>query len=329
MIVDDLIHKAEDDSRKTIVLAEGSDDRVLRAACICQQQHIAKIILLGHSDKIKHRANELNLDLGTIVIINPRENDYLPTFSDVLYGLRKHKGVTPHQAHELVRQSCYFAAMLVHQGIADGYVAGAIHATSDTLRPALQIIKTPSPQHIASSYFVMVTPQNDVYFFADCALVKNPTDNELALIAIDTADSAKSFGYNPKIAMLSFSTKGSAKDQLLDKVIKATSIVKQKRHDLVIDGEMQLDAAIIPEVAKKKCPISPIQGDANVLIFPDLNSGNIGYKLVQRFAHATAIGPIVQGLNKPVNDLSRGCNVEDIVDVVAITAITAHKKPFN
>ena len=325
MLVEDLKNQART-SKKTIVLPEGGDERVLRAACIIQKENIADIILLGPIEKIRSKAKSLDLDLSGVVLIDPKDNDYLPEFADTFYDLRKHKGVTPHQSHEFVRRSCYFAAMLVNQGIAHGYVAGAIHATPDTLLPALQIIKTPSKKHIASSYFVMVSPGGHVYFFADCAFVKNPTAEELSLIAIDTADSAKSFGYDPRIAMLSFSTKGSAKDPLIDKVVRATSLVKQKRHDLVIDGEMQLDAALCPEVAKKKCPISPIQGDANVLIFPDLDAGNIGYKLVQRFAHATAIGPIVQGLNKPVNDLSRGCSVEDIVDVVAITAITEGKK---
>lgn len=322
MLINDLKEKAKA-SKKTIVLPEGCDDRVLKAAIIAHSQGLAKIIILGDVDKIKWRAGELNLDLNGMTIINPKNSEYNKTFSDVLYGLRKHKGLTPLQASDLVKQPCYFATMMVHQGIADGYVSGAAHTTADTLRPALQIIKTPDKETIASSFFIMVTPENKIYFFADCGFVKNPTDKELASIAIATSDSAKSFGFTPKVAMLSFSTKGSAKDPLVDKVVSATSIVKQKRPDILIDGELQLDAAIVPDVAKKKCPVSPIQGEANVLIFPDLQSGNIGYKLVQRFAHAKAIGPIVQGLNKPVNDLSRGCSVEDIVDVIAITAVSS------
>lgn len=308
---------------KTIVLPEGCDDRVLEAAAIVQKEELANLIILGDPEKIKSHSLKLNLDLSKIKIVNPLNNPYKKEFASILFDLRKHKGLTLNQAEDLINQPCYLASMMVHQGVADGYVSGAVHTTADTLRPALQIIKTPNRETIASSFFVMVTPENSVYFFADCGFVKNPTDKELASIAIATADSAKSFGFNPKVAMLSFSTKGSAEDPLIDKVVSATSIVKQRRPDIIIDGELQLDAAIVPDVAKKKCPLSPVQGDANVLVFPDLQSGNIGYKLVQRFAHARAIGPVVQGLNKPVNDLSRGCSVEDIVDVVAITAISS------
>lgn len=318
-LIDDIKDKAKS-LKKTIVLPEGSDDRILMAASIVKKEGIADIIILGDMKSIHSRANELNLDFSDISIINPKNNHYSKTFADVLFGLRKNKGLTINQALDLVRQPSYFATMLVHQGIADGYVSGAIHTTADTLRPALQIIKTRNKETIASSFFMMVTSDNQIYFFADCGFVKNPTDKELASIAIATADSAKSFGIIPKVAMLSFSTKGSASDPLIDKVVSATSLVKQLRSDIVIDGELQLDAAIVPDVAKKKCPLSPIQGDANILIFPDLQSGNIGYKLVERFAHTKAIGPIVQGLNKPVNDLSRGCSVEDVVDVIAITA---------
>jgi phosphate acetyltransferase len=236
--------------------------------------------------------------------------------------MRKEKGLSLEDAKEMIKQVSYFGTMMVHLGDADGLVSGASHSTADTLRPALQIIKTQEGHSIASSYFIMVV-ENKVYFFSDCGFVVDPDANQLSEIAISTAQSAKQYGIEPKVAMLSFSTHGSGKGESVDKVIEATKLAREKMPDLEIDGDIQLDAAVVPEIGKKKCPNSSIKGNANVLIFPDLNSGNIGYKLVERMAHAMAIGPIVQGLNKPVNDLSRGCSVKDIVEVCAITVVEA------
>lgn len=305
---------------KRIVFPEGTDDRILKAADILLREGLCKVIILGDIDKIKWRAGELELDLSKAKIVNPKQDSKEEEYAHVYHQLRKHKGVTLDSARKLIEHPSLFGVMMVYMGAADGLVSGATHTTAETLRPALQVIRTKDHTPTASSFFFMI--QDDrVYFFADCAFVKNPTEKELASIAISTADSAKQFGFTPKVAMLSFSTHGSAQDPVIDKVRHATELVKQQRPDIIIDGELQLDAAIVSEVAAKKCPDSPLKGNANVLIFPDLDSGNIGYKLVQRFAHLRAVGPIVQGLKKPVNDLSRGCSVDDIVDVAVITSL--------
>jgi len=306
---------------RTIVLVEGNDERVLRAADFILKERIADLIILDMDDSVSLRAEKMGLDLFSARIINPLKSDFVEEFVSDLYLLRKDKGIDIGKARDLIKDPSYFGVMLVHKGIAHGLVSGATHTTADTLRPALQIIKTPD-HSIASSFFLMCA-ENKNYLFADCALNKNPDSIELADIAISTADSAKIFGIEPKVAMLSFSTKGSAEDEGLDKIRRAIKYVNDKRPLITIDGELQVDAAIVPEVAKTKCPNSSLRGDANVLIFPDLNSGNIGYKLVQRFSNTKAIGPIIQGLNKPVNDLSRGCNIEDIINVIIITAIEA------
>lgn len=327
-MVQDIIYQIKKEAKnylKRIVFPEGNDDRILQAVVQIKAEKLAIPILLGDYDKIKWRAGELHLNLEGIEIINPifdkRLDDYITEF----YQMRKEKGITKEKAVEEMNKLNYFGTMMVHKGDADGLVSGAIHSTADTIRPALQIIKVKKGHKLASSFFIMCL-ENKTYFFSDCGFVINPNSEELSEIAISTADSAKKFGFEPKIAMLSFSTHGSAKDPLVDKVIEATKIVKEKRPDLIIDGEIQLDAAIVLDVCQKKCPNSTLQGNANVLIFPDLNSGNIGYKLVERLAGAMALGPIVQGLNKPVNDLSRGCSVKDIIDVCAITAYEAQKK---
>lgn len=307
---------------KRIVFPEGTDDRILQAVAQIRDEKLAIPIVLGDVDKIKWRAGELHLNFEGIEIINPEHSEKLEEYANEFYNLRREKGMTIDEAKETMKKVSYFGTMMVHLKNADGLVSGASHSTADTIRPALQIIKTKPGHKLASSYFIMVC-EDKTFFFSDCGFVINPNAEELSEIALSTAESAKAYGIDPKVAMLSFSTHNSAKDPSVEKVIEATKIVRQKAPDLCVDGEIQLDAAIIPDIAKKKCPDSPLKGDANVLIFPDLNSGNIGYKLVERLGHAAAIGPIVQGLNSPVNDLSRGCSVKDIVEVCAITVLEA------
>jgi phosphate acetyltransferase len=314
-------HKAKSNPKR-IVYPEIEDDRILKAAEIVSKKKSAQIILLGNPETIKKREKELKLNLSKVLIVDFEKSEKLKDYSQKFYELRKHKGMTPEEAGEIMQNSRYFGTMMVYFGDADGMVSGASHSTADTLKPALQIIKTKDDTKYASSFFIMAK-EDSVFFFADCAFIQDPNVEELTSIAIQTAESAKKFGYEPRIAMLSFSTKGSADGPILEKVRKATNEIKRQRPELVIDGEMQLDAAIVPDVAKKKCPDSPIQGNANVLIFPDLNAGNIGYKLVERFGHTHAIGPVVQGLKRPVNDLSRGCSVEDVVLTTEVTVMQA------
>ncbi|MDD4530493.1 MAG: phosphate acetyltransferase, partial [Candidatus Gracilibacteria bacterium] len=270
-----------------------------------------------------------SLDFSGIKIENPLNSDRYEFYANEFFELRKEKGITKEQTLEIIKDPLYFGVMMVKKGDADGMVAGAIHATSDTLRPALQIIKTALDAKIVSSFFVMVVPEcnygsDGVFVYTDCGLIENPEAEQLSEIAISGAKSFQSLvGETPKVAMLSYSTYGSAKSELTEKVIKATELTKSKAPNLLIDGELQFDAAIIESVAKSKAPTSPIKGQANVLVFPDLNAGNIAYKLTQRLAKAEAYGPITQGLAKPVNDLSRGCSVDDIVGVVAITCVQA------
>ncbi|MFH1506265.1 MAG: phosphate acetyltransferase [archaeon] len=321
MIIDEFINKAKK-LKKKIVFPEATDTRILEAALRLDKEGIVHPILIGDRVEIDKIAAKVGLNVYHIQVLDPKHDVHTEKFAKKFYTIRKKKGMTLVDAKKHMLEPIYFGTMLVNEGLADGLVSGATHPTTHTLIPALQIIKTRPDLKIASSFFFMVHPHRTL-MFADCGFVVNPSAEELAEIAIETAESAKFFGMTPKVAMLSFSTKGSAKHPDVDKVVKATKIAKKKRPDLIIDGEMQADAALVPDVCKKKCPDCGLKGDANILIFPDLDAGNIAYKLVQRLAGDEAIGPIVQGLNKPVNDLSRGCTVEDIIGVAAITAIQA------
>ena len=317
---------------KKIVLPEASDVRILKAAEIALSEAYAEVVLVGNEDSIKAMAGENNIDVSKAIIVDPLKSDKAAEYAEKLYDLRKEKGMTLEQAQELVKDEVYFGMMMVKMNDADGLVSGAIHSTSDTLRPALQILKTAPGTKLVSAFFLMVVPnceygEDGVFVFGDCGLNENPNAEQLAEIA---ASSSKSFeqlvGKESKVAMLSYSTMGSAKSELTQKVIDATRLVKENYPEIKVDGEMQLDAAIVPSVGKSKAPNSEIAGAANTLIFPDLNAGNIGYKLTQRLAKAEAYGPICQGIAAPVNDLSRGCSTEDIVGVVAITAVQAQAK---
>ena len=314
---------------KTIILPEAEDKRVLEAASKVASEGFAKIVLLGDEKQIKEDSKKYNLNLDDVKIINPLTAEKRQEYIEKLYELRKNKGLTLEEAGELLKQPIYFGMMMLkdENSSADGLVSGAAHSTSDTLRPALQILKTAPNTKLVSAFFVMCVPdcnygENGTFIFGDSGLNQNPTADELSEIAISSSKSFEQLvGTEPKVAMLSYSTYGSAKSELTEKVIEATKLAKEKAPNLCIDGELQLDAAIVPEVAKSKAPGSNVAGNANVLIFPDLNAGNIGYKLTQRLAKAEAYGPLCQGIAKPVNDLSRGCSADDIVGVVAITAV--------
>lgn len=317
---------------KTIVLPEGNDIRTLKAAHTALKEEYANIILLGDAQKIQEMANANNLDITKAQIINPIESNQYETYVQKFYELRKSKGITLEKAKEIMKDETYFGMMMVKQGDGDGLVSGACHSTSDTLRPALQILKTAPGTKLVSAFFVMVVPdceygENGIFVFSDSGLNEYPDADALSEIAISSAKSFEQLvGTEAKVAMLSYSTYGSAHSPLTDKVVEATKILKEKAPDLICDGEMQLDAAIIPEIGASKAPGSPVAGKANTLIFPDLDAGNIGYKLVQRLAKAEAYGPLCQGIAKPVNDLSRGCSAEDIAGVIAITAVQAQEK---
>ena len=323
------IEKIKDQARKEkkkIVLPETMDERVLKAAKIITKENMAEIILLGNKEKVLTAHPELI----NVKIIDPLTSDLTEEFTQKLYELRKEKGMTLEEAKKLLTEDfMYFACMLVKENMADGIVSGACHSTANTLRPALQIIKTKKDAKLVSTFFLMEFPnceykEDGIYVFADCGLVQNPTREELASIAIDSAKSFENLTNEQAcVALLSYSTKGSAKHADVDKVAEASNIAEQSAPAMLIDGELQLDAAIVPEVAKLKAKESKVAGKANVLIFPNLDAGNIGYKLVQRFAHADAYGPVTQGMAAPVNDLSRGCSVTDIVGTVAITAVQA------
>ncbi len=323
------IWEAAKNDIKTIVLPEGEEDRTLVAAEKVRKEGLAKVILVGSEENIRKRATALDVNIDGIEIIDPEVSPSIDRYISEFYEIRKNKGMTMEKAAKIVRDPLYYGTMMVKLGDADGMVSGAIHTTGDLLRPGLQIIKTAKGASVVSSFFIMLIPnceygEDGLLVFSDCAVNPNPTAEQLASIAISTAETAKSLcKIEPKVAMLSFSTMGSADHELVEKVRKATDIAKELRPDLNIDGELQLDAAIVEKVAKQKAPTSKVAGHANVLIFPDLQSGNIGYKLVQRFAKAEAIGPICQGFAKPINDLSRGCSAEDIVSVVALTAVQA------
>lgn len=316
---------------KTIVLPEAEDIRILKATEVALKEKYANIILIGNKQKIQEQAEKNKINIEGAKIVEPQTSLNYEKYASLLYELRKQKGMTIEKAKELTLDPVYFGMLMVkdEETIADGLVSGAIHSTADTLRPALQILKTAPDTKLVSAFFIMVVPNceygaNGTFIFGDSGLNANPNPEELSEIAISSSKSFKQLvGEEPKVAMLSYSTYGSAKSELTEKVIEATSILKEKEPTLKADGELQLDAAIIPEVAKSKAPGSEIAGEANILIFPDLDSGNIGYKLVQRLAKAEAYGPLCQGIAKPVNDLSRGCSHKDIAGVIAITAVQA------
>ena len=319
---------------KTILLPEAEDIRTLEATKMVLEEKYAKVILIGNKEKVLNKAKENNIDISGAEIIEPETSEKYNEYVELLYDLRKHKGMTEEQAKELVKDPTHFGMLMLkdEKSTADGLVSGAVHSTSDTLRPALQILKTKPGTKLVSAFFVMVVPncdygENGTFIFADSGLNQNPNEDELSEIAISSSESFKQLvGREPKVAMLSYSTKGSAKSELTEKMINATKLVKEKAKSLIVDGELQLDAAIVPEIAKSKAPNSPVKGEANVLVFPNLDAGNIGYKLVQRLAKAEAYGPLCQGIAKPVNDLSRGCSSKDIAGVIAITAVQAQNE---
>lgn len=330
MEISQLIREKAKKNPKIIVLPEGEEPRMIKASETIINEGFASLILLGIEENIKSKARELGVELSNkMQIINPKDSEKLKEYAESYYQLRKNKGVSSDQAYQLLENPLYFGALMVYHDDADGLVAGSINATGDVFRPALQTIKTAPGINIVSSSFIMVIPdcpygEKGVMVFADCALNPEPNAEQLADVAIASAATGKALvGFEPRVAMLSFSTRGSGKHPLVDKVIEATKIVKEKKPELLIDGELQADAALIPSIGERKAPNSKIAGKANVLIFPDLHSGNIAYKLIERLAKAKAIGPISQGMRKPVNDLSRGCSVADIVNVVAITVLQA------
>lgn len=329
-LVDQIKAKARE-NLQTVVLPEGYDDRMVEASAKIVAAGLARVVLLGKVDALQAKAEELGVTLEGVTLIDPIDSDLLAGYADELVEIRKKKGLSREQALALLtgEDNLYFAAMMVRKGDAGGAVAGAYNTTGDVLRAAFQVIGTAAGMKTVSSVFLMVTKspefgENGVLCFADCAVNPNPDAQALAEIAVSTAASCKSFlGVDARVAMLSFSTKGSAQHEDCDKVLKALAIAKELAPELAIDGELQADAALIPKVGDKKAPGSTVAGKANTLIFPDLDAGNIGYKLVERLAGAEAVGPIIQGLSKPVNDLSRGCSVEDIINVAAITAVQA------
>ncbi|HIQ63975.1 MAG TPA: phosphate acetyltransferase [Candidatus Avichristensenella intestinipullorum] len=314
-------------ANRHIVLAEGTEERTVQAAARIVERGIARVTLVGPAEEVRAKAAQFGVSLEGVAIVDPATDPRTEGYALALYELRKAKGMTPEEARKLVTENTlYFGTMMLKMGDADGMVAGAINSTGNVLRPALQIIKTAPGISVVSSCFIMESPrteygQDGLFIFGDCAVIPNPTADELAAIAVASAQTGKALlDMDPKVAMLSFSTKGSAKHDLVTKVQQATEKVRALAPELSVDGELQADAALVESVGRLKSPGSTVAGHANVLIFPDLQAGNIGYKLVQRLGGAMAIGPIIQGLAKPVNDLSRGCSIEDIVDVTAVTA---------
>ncbi|PKQ62076.1 phosphate acetyltransferase [Labilibaculum filiforme] len=326
----DLLQKIKENARlsaKTIVLPEGTEERTLQATDIILSEKIAKIILIGDPEKIASEAARLHLkNIGEAIIVDPKSHDKMEAYAEILVELRKKKGMTMEQAMVLVQDPLYLATLMIKAGDADGEVAGALNATGDVLRPAFQIVKTMPGISVVSGAFIMLLKDKSfgddgMMVFADCAVHPNPTASELAEIAVATAKTTKAIAkMEPRVAMLSFSTMGSGKHEMVDKVVEATRIAKEMAPEFQIDGEMQADAAIVAAIGAQKAPGSAVAGRANVLVFPTLEVGNIAYKLVQRLAGAEAVGPILQGMAAPINDLSRGCSVSDIVNLVAITA---------
>ncbi len=326
----DFIRQVKENARKNkqrIILPESYDDRILKAADIIIDEDIAHITLIGKKTDIERDINKLALsNIHKARIIDPAENNKKDIYADLMVELRKSKGLTRDEAVKLLDNPLYLSTIMIKNGDADGEVAGAANATADVLKPALQFVKTKPGINVVSGAFIMILKDREfghegLLVFADCAVYPDPDARELAEIAVTTAGTAKAIAkIEPRVAMISFSTKGSAQHEMVDKVRSATEIARKMDSSLKIDGELQADAALIKEIGEKKAPGSIIAGNANVLIFPDLNSGNIAYKLVQRLAHAEAIGPILQGMLSPINDLSRGCSVDDIVNLVAITA---------
>ena len=329
--IDTIKERAKKDI-KTIVLPETEDIRTLQATEKVLKEGFANIVLIGNVEKTKELANKNQISIEGAKIIDPSKSEKYDEYVNKFFELRQKKGVSIEKAKETMLNNVYFGMMMVKCGDADGLVSGAAHSTADTLRPALQILKTAEGTKLVSAFFLMVVPnceygENGTFIFSDAGLNANPTSDELSEIAISSAKSFRQLvEEEPKVAMLSYSTYGSAKSDLIDKVVNATELVKEKEPSLQVDGELQLDAAIVKEIGEKKAPGSTVAGHANTLIFPDLNAGNIGYKLVQRLAKVEAYGPLCQGIAKPVNDLSRGCSSDDIVGVVAITSVQAQSK---
>ena len=325
-LFDRLIRSAQENKQR-IVLAEGTEPRTLKAAEMIIRDGVANIILIGNPDEIRAKAAELGLThIDSATLVDPQDAEFTEKYAQLFYELRKSKGVTIDDARRKVLDPLYLGCLMIKNGDADGQVSGALHTTGDVLRAAFQVIKPKQGISVVSGAFVMLLPEGCPYgtdgilVFADCAVVPSPTAEELAQIAVSAAETAKSIAcIDPRVAILSFSTKGSAKNPAVDKVIEATRIAHEMAPELPLDGELQADAAIVPSVAAQKAPQSAIAGKANVLVFPSLNVGNITYKLVQRLSGAQAVGPILQGLAKPVNDLSRGCSPEDIYKTIVIT----------
>ncbi len=331
-LLDQIFERAKNNLQR-IVLPEGTEIRTLKAADIILKGKAAKLILIGNEAEIEKLAAENNLThLNEATIVNPEKDANMETYANLLFEIRKNKGMTIEEARKLAKDPLYLGCLMIKNGDADGELAGARNTTGNVLRPAFQIVKTKPGISVVSGALLMFTPtpqygENGLLVFADCAVNPNPTASELAEIAVSTAETARNIcGFEPKVAMLSFSTKGSAKHELVDKVVEATRLAKAMHPELQIEGEIQADAALVPSIGQSKAPGSTIAGHANVLVFPDLQAGNIGYKMVERFSGAQAVGPILQGMAAPINDLSRGCSVDDIVSMIAITANQAMKK---